>query len=279
MAEEKYEQGEDGLVREIVGEWALDKHDLLKRYIDISRHVRKQFLTGRAACASYIDLFCGPGQCRIRETTTIIDGSPVAAFKMAQAGGQPFSHIHLGDTDQALIFAACERIRRDGGNPTMHVGSAERMAQAAVSSLNSYGLHFALLDPYRLGGLSFDIIRTLGKLDRIDMLLHISAMDLQRNLDAYAGEGSQDLDTFAPGWRGAIDHKAQGQQATRAAILNHWSGLVEGLGFAKPRYELISGSRSQRLYWLAFISRKPIANDFWEKIRYTDGQNDLLSGL
>ncbi len=273
-----YEPDEDGLPREIVGPWAQEKHDLLRRYIDISRHARRKFLEGQAASATYIDLFSGPGRCRVRDTTTVIDGSPVAAYRMADAGGQPFSNLHLGDFDADLVMAACERIRREGGTPTPYVGPAEVVARQVAAAVSPYGLHFALLDPYRLEGLSFDIIRTLGTLERIDMLLHVSAMDLQRNLDAYAGEGAHALDKFAPGWRSVVD-RAQSQQATRAAILSHWARQVEGLGFAAPRYELITGSKNQRLYWLAFISRQPIANDFWEKIRHTDGQNDLFSGL
>ncbi|MDE2111317.1 MAG: three-Cys-motif partner protein TcmP [Alphaproteobacteria bacterium] len=275
MADEKYEFAEDGLTREIVGEWALEKHERLKRYIDIYRYTRKKFLSGPSGSATYIDLFCGPGQSRIRDTNTIIDGSPLVAFKAARAGGQPFSGIHLGDFSAEIVDAACSRISNAGGVATRYVGAAEAVADQVVAAVDEYGLHFALLDPYKLETLSFAIIRSLSRLRRIDMLLHVSAMDLQRNLDAYGEADVAALDAFAPGWRTAVDHKAKSRHSARAAILNYWCGLVEQLGFSRPRYDLVTGSKNQRLYWLAFISREPIANDFWEKIRYISGQGDL----
>jgi len=275
LAEEKYEVAEDGLLREIVGEWALEKHERLKRYIDISKHARKKFISGPAASASYIDLFCGPGQSRVRDTKTVIDGSPLIAFKTAQDGGYPFTDIHLGDLNAEVVEAACTRIERSGGKARKYIGPAQATVDQIVKDAGKYGLHFALIDPYKLEALSFSIIRSLAQLSHIDMLLHVSAMDLQRNLDAYGKEDVAALDSFAPGWRSTIDHKSQTQQSARAAILNYWCGLVEQLGFSRPRYDLITGSKNQRLYWLAFISRKPIANQFWDKIRYISGQSDL----
>jgi len=275
LAEEKYETGEDGLLREVVGEWALEKHERLKRYIDISSHARKKFIAGRSGAATYIDLFCGPGQSRVRDTNTIIDGSPLVAFKAARDSSYPFSAIHLGDLNSEIVDAACTRIRNAGGASTRYVGSAIAVVDQIVATVGKYGLHFALLDPYKLETLSFYLIQSLSRLKRIDMLLHVSAMDLQRNLDAYGEEDVAALDAFAPGWRSAVDHKARSQPSARAAILNYWCGLVEQLGFSRPRYDLITGSKNQRLYWLAFISREPIANAFWDKIRYISGQSDL----
>ena len=275
MAEGKYEIAEDGLLREIVGEWALEKHERLKKYIDISSHARKKFLSGRAASASYIDLFCGPGQGRIRDTTTVVDGSPMVAFAAGRASGQPFSELHLADLNAGIVDAACARIERAGGQAIRYVGPASTVVNQVLAAANQFGLHFALLDPYKLETLSFEIIRSLSRLKRVDMLLHVSAMDLQRNLDAYGQDDVAALDAFAPGWRTAVDHKTQSQQSARAAILNYWCGLVESLGFSRPRYDLITGSKNQRLYWLSFVSREPIANEFWDKIRYISGQGDL----
>jgi three-Cys-motif partner protein len=278
LPEEKYEVGEDGLLREIVGDWALEKHERLKRYVDISRHARRKFLSGRSASASYIDLFSGTGQCRIRDTTTVIDGSPLVAFRAAHKGGQAFTQIHLGDINPEAVMAAQARIAAIGGTATAQVGTSEDVAHDIVRQVSPYGLHFALLDPYKLESLSFQTIRVLSDLKHVDMLLHVSAMDLQRNLDSYVDSTATTLDEFAPGWRAAV-HLNRSRPAARAALLNYWCDLIEKLGFARPRYDLITGSKNQRLYWLAFVSREPIANDFWDKIRYISGQGDLLTGL
>ncbi len=273
MAE--YEIAEDGLLREIVGAWATEKHERLERYIDISKFVRRKFLTGPAKSATYIDLFCGTGQGRVRDTPTVIDGSPLVAFRTARDGGQAFTEMHLGDLNGDAVRAAKARITATGGKANIYIGKAEDVADEIVKVVNPHGLHFALLDPYSLESLSFDKIKALAVLKHVDMLLHVSAMDMQRNFDTYVDAEETPFDRFAPGWRSVVDVR-QSQAAARAALLKYWGGLVESLGFDPPRYDLVTGSKSQRLYWLAFISRNPKANEFWKKIRYIDGQTDLF---
>src|SRR5947207_15108641 len=89
--------GDDGLPAEEVGAWATEKHNYLKRYLDISRATRKKFLGEKKAGATFIDLFAGTGRARIRETGQWIDGSAVSAWKIGQEGGAPFSEILVGD--------------------------------------------------------------------------------------------------------------------------------------------------------------------------------------
>jgi three-Cys-motif partner protein len=274
----EYETDQDGLLREVVGEWATEKHERLAAYIDIARFVRRKFRNGPSASAGYIELFCGTGRSRIRDTTRVIDGSPVVAFKKANEGGQPFTHMLLGDMDARFPPIASERIRRLGGYVVPNAGLAVDVAKRVITALHPNGYHFALLDPYSLGSLSFDIIATLAQLKRVDMLVHVSAMDLTRNLDAYSADEMAGLDAFAPGWRAAVN-LAQGKEATRAAIMDHWGGLVQGLGFQAPYYDLVTGRNNQRLYWLAFLARHEKAREFWNAIRYTNGQPDMLAGL
>jgi hypothetical protein len=45
------------------------------------------------------------------------------------------------------------------------------------------------------------LIRQPAGLNRIDMLIHVSVHDLQRNLRRYANREDSTLDRFAPGWR------------------------------------------------------------------------------
>jgi three-Cys-motif partner protein len=71
--------GDDGLPAEEVGVWVIEKHEFLKRYLDISRATRQKFLGDGNAGATYIDLFCSTGRARIRETGAWIDGSAVSA--------------------------------------------------------------------------------------------------------------------------------------------------------------------------------------------------------
>jgi three-Cys-motif partner protein len=218
---------EDGLPLDEVGPWAKEKHERLRRYVDISRAARRKFVQGIGG-ASYIDLFCGTGRGFIQETNEKIDGSPLVAFKGAREGGVPFSEIHVADADAEKCTAAATRITNLGGAALKYVGRAEEIAQEIVPRLNPYGLHFAFLDPFNLDDLRFSAIEALSRLKRIDMLIHVSAQDLQRNLDAYSISEDGPLDHFAPGWRKAVDLR-QTKSATRAAYIAYWASKMEAL--------------------------------------------------
>jgi len=135
-----------------------------------------------------------------------------------------------------------------------------------VSSLNGYGLHFALLDPHNLGALSFSIIEHLAKLKHIDILVHVSVSDLQRNADLYSSEVQRQFDEFAPEWRKRVSLDTN-LQSMRAAMIEYWSDLVERLGLPRAKHtELIKGTGNLRLYWLMLLSRHPRAHQFWDKV-------------
>lgn len=265
----------DGLIMDEVGEWAKDKHERLRRYLDISRAARRKFVEGFGG-ATYIDLYCGTGRSVIRETREVIDGSPLAAFKCARDGGVPFSEIHLADVSEDRCRAAEQRIANLAGAVTAEIGPAAETAIRIVKRLNPHGLHFAFLDPYNLEDLPFSVIEALSSLRRIDMLIHVSAQDLQRNLHSYTKPDDPRLEKFAPGWRAVVD-LGQSKQAVRAAILAHWASKMHKLGLPPARHsELVTGkAKNQRLYWLVFVSRSDFAKGLWDKIRNLDRQGDL----
>jgi three-Cys-motif partner protein len=267
---------EDGLPLDEVGPWVTDKHGRLRRYIDISRAARRKFVEGTGG-ATYIDLFCGSGRAIIRDTDEKIDGSPLVAFKTARDGNVPFSAIHIADLSEERCRAAKRRISALGGTATTEVGDAEQAVLQVSNRLNPAGLHFAFLDPYNLQDLPFSVIEVLSKFKRMDILIHVSAQDLQRNLHSYTKPGDLRLERFAPGWRNQVDLK-QRQPAIRAAILAYWASKIRALGLPPAHHaELVSGpSKNQRLYWLVFVSRNDFAKTLWDKIRSLTGQRDLF---
>ena len=93
---------DDGLIATEVGVWAKEKHNYLKRYIAISHGVRKKFITG-AGGATYIDLFCGSGRGKIKNTNEWIDGSSIVAWKKSQESGSPFSAMYINDLDKESV--------------------------------------------------------------------------------------------------------------------------------------------------------------------------------
>ena len=257
-----------------VGEWTLEKHERLRRYIDISRKVREKFVAPGKAGATYIDLYCGPGRSSIADSEKIIDGSPLVAFEAARSA--PFGTLYLADVDQRNCDTALARVNARGGNAEIFAGPAIETVEHICSVLNPYALHFAFLDPYGLAALPFSVIERLSKFKRMDMLIHVSAMDFQRNLGEFVSGKNQAMDQFAPGWRESVD-VGQRQDIVRRKILEYWLGLIRNLDMTPAQgIELVTGSKHQNLYWLVFVARHERAQEFWEKIRDINPQRGLF---
>ena len=275
-AQQAYELDEDGYLREIVGPWVQDKHARLARYIGISRSVRAKFIGRGKAGATFIDLYSGPGRARVRDEIQAIHGSPLVAWHEAVDGGAAFTQIHVADADPQFSEAVDARLKRIHAPVFAETGSAIATVDRVVSKLDPYALHFAFLDPYNLGDLPFDIIRKLAGLKRMDILIHVSIQDLQRNLRRYIDSENSPLDSFAPGWRTQVD-VSRAAKLVRAKILEYWRSLLKAETMTTTETaELIVGGKNQRLYLLAFAARHERALDFWEKVRNVDGDQQPL---
>ena len=181
-------------------------------------------------------------------------------------GGRPFTQVHVADADDRLLEAALNRLQQAKAPVFGEIGPAVETVDRALAKLNRYALHFAFLDPFNLGALPFEIIRKLAAITHMDILVHVSVQDLQRNLLEYAEQADSPLGAFAPGWREHV--KLTGPQyAIRAGVLQHWQRLIAGCGMTTARtFEKIRGPNRQPLYWLAFAVRHPLAVEYWEKI-------------
>lgn len=260
---EHYSLDERGLLVENIGPWATKKLKIVTDYIQASGAARRRYLRSGAA---YIDVFCGPGRSRIRTTGQFIDGSPVAAFKKAKGSLAPFTSINISDADPELLATTEKRLSALGAPFQATPGPASSAMPKIVEALNKHGLHFAFLDPHNLGTLSFDLFESLAKLKRIDIIVHVSLSDLQRNADRYTSAAYDQCEKFAPGWR---DHVGtdKNQGSLRAAILQYWSDKVMNLGLPRAEHcELIRGTQRQRLYWLILLARHELAHSLWSKI-------------
>jgi three-Cys-motif partner protein len=131
------------------------------------------------------------------------------------------------------------------------------------------------LDPYKLDPLPFSVIETLAKFKRMDMLIHVSIHDFQRNLHRYMNEQDGPLNRFAPGSRSVITSRDRGR-TTRIKIFQHWLKLIRALHMAaSDGIERVSGSNNQPLYWLVLVARHKRAHEFWHKIRNVSDQHRL----
>jgi len=270
---------DDGLIVGEVGPWASEKHDRVRRYIDAARGARAKFLPPNGTGgASYIELYSGAGRSRITGTNQIIDGSAVVAFNAGRASGHPFSEIHLSDLEAQNSSALAQRIKVLGGSATSYIGDASVVVDHVMNAINPYGLHLAFLDPFSLAQLPFSIIERMLRVQRMDMIIHVSLQDLQRNLDKHSRVGGT-LDIFAPGWRDAVDVN-QSTAALRAAFIEYWLKSIRSLGtHPATGIPLIVGEKNQRLYWLVFLSSNPLGQRLWNDVQNLSGQGSLFEGL
>jgi three-Cys-motif partner protein len=262
-SEPRYVMGDDGLLVEQVGNWVIDKHKILADYIQASGAARRKFLKNGTA---FIDVFSGPGRSKLRDTRTFVDGSSIVAFKQGKKSLAAFSSIEISDARDDLLQAADTRLRRLEAPVVPTQGPAIVAMQRIVTELNPYGLHFAFFDPHNLGALSFSLFEHLVPLRHIDVLVHVSLLDLRRNVDRYSTEEYEQFDDFAPGWREQINVD-QNQKALRAAIIKYWSSKVEALGLPRAEHcEIITGDHGQHLYWLMLLSKSDFAHKLWREI-------------
>ncbi len=136
-----------------------------------------------------------------------------------------------------------------------------------MSQIDAFGLHLAVLDPFGLGAMPMTIIANLSRVKRMDLLVHFSQNDLQRNLPlARDIEQSEIFEAFAPGWRQAVT--SADQITARSQYFQHWINLVEALdGYKISRsVPLITNSRNAPLYKLVLFSRHPLADKLWNAV-------------
>lgn len=267
----------DGLPASVVGPWAGEKHERLRKYIDAYRSARAKFLPPRGeGGAAYIELYSGAGRSQIEDTDEFVDGSPLVAFKAARVSRTGFSDLHFNDIDEGNIAALRQRISSLGGAAHYYSEPAEKAVDRIIYALNPTGLHFAFLDPYNLENLPFSIIERLAKLPRMDMLIHVSIFDLQRNLRRYLDQNGGTLDAFMPGWRNRVDVRRKDEDV-RTDLLHYWLGLIRSLGTSPAEgIELVSATKGQRLYWLVFVSAHELGRRLWDDIRNIHVQGRLL---
>lgn len=261
----------DGLRAEIVGEWSPEKHARLRRYVDITHATRRKY---DRSGATYIDLYCGPGRARIRDSDERVDGSALVAT-LESARRSPFTSIHVADLDSTNVDACRTRLEALGTtNIHSYTGAAADTAVAVAKALHPSGLHLALLDPYSITQLPFSVIDALATVKRMDLLIHVSVMDLQRNARLLIDNGA--MDAFAPAWANVVDRNARNELLV-VALFRHWRSLLENLDYrVSDNVERVTGSRNQPLYWLVLASRSELADRFWAQVSNVEPQCRLL---
>lgn len=245
-----------------IGEWSLEKHDLLRKYVDASWAARQKW-THRC----FIDLFSGPGRVKVRKSNVVTDGGAVVAWRQASKRDGRFTKVIVGDIDPNALKACKTRLEGLGAPVDALEGPATQTVDQVLRIVNPNGLHLAYLDPYNLEHLPFSVIERLAKFKNIDILVHFSVMDLQRELELDFERDQSRFELFAPNWRKQIDPLSMSKQEARAQFVRYWLSLVDSLGFSCSRERpLMTNSKNGPLYRMMFLMRHKLADKLWTDI-------------
>lgn len=252
-----------------VQEWALDKHQDLIQYVEASSEARKQFKE-HTAC---IDLYCGPGRGFVASTGEFVDGSPLAIAKAANAKGAPFKKFFINDENKEYVKACEERLKKQGVEVTSSVGKAQDNISTIVAKLPNRGLNLAFIDPFDL--VPFVTIDELAELKRVDILVHFSLMELNRNVFKYLETKNPKLEAFAPG---VFEHvKPVTKQQAFDDVYKYWLSKVQAKGFrVAERHKKVTGPKSAPMYYLVLICRHDLADKIWSTIAGSEPQRSFV---
>lgn len=269
--------GEDGLPVREVGPWSRDKHHYLRRYIFAFTTAMKGKPSWRGL--GYIDLFCGPGLCRLRDSDEEIDGSPLIAL----ASPKPFDVFVFVDKSRDAIEALEKRFadRCASVVPYTRVGDCNEEIEDIVRELPADFLYLAFIDPTGLH-IHFDTIRALVQQRRVDLIISwMDHLDLLRNVDEYYYHDPDSNLDYALGkdldWRREYDALLNRDAAHKSRFfLDLYQRQLASLGYHFGVHHRISGVVP--FYLLLFASRHDLGVKLWNQTSKKDrrGQKRLF---
>lgn len=244
-----------------VGAWVpTEKHTRLAKYLGATSRARVKFPK-----RVLLDPFCGPGRIRVKDESITRDSGALVAWRQSLADNAAFTQVLVGDIE-AGRSAACEaRLAALKAPVERFTGPAVDTIKQMAARVPARALTLAYIDPYNLEFLSFEIIRTLAALKSVDLLIHFSTMDLQRNVDLELDDRRARFDDAAPGWR--AHSKGLSKAQLPGAFFEFWRSKVQGLGFAVSReMPLVRAENRAPLYRLVFFSRHPLPKRIWDDV-------------
>jgi three-Cys-motif partner protein len=270
--------GKDGLIVRDSGIWAKEKLYYLEHYLDIFSVGMNKKWHGKLY---YVDLFAGPGRCRIRETDEEIDGSPLIALKFN------FAKYFFFESDLACHKALETRVKVRAPEKLERVhlilGDCNRLIDH-VKPPSSHALGTAFIDPTGISQIAFDTISQLTAHRKIDLIINFpEGMGIRMNLHQYTDNDKSALDKFmgSAKWR-------ERYHATITSFNQACKQIAEEYldNLCALSYQVVDGSQipvktaqNQLLYYLPFASKDPKGNEFWRKIGMINpsGQRELFS--
>lgn len=260
---------DDGLVIPEIGSWGLLKYNLVGAYCNIFASSMKN----KWDRLVYIDLFAGAGYAKIKNDNKIIQTSSLIAMNIPY----PFTDYIVSEFDEDKLDALKARIEKHHPHKRVsyYLGDTNKNIvniAEEVRKISEYHktLCFCFVDPFSLN-LHFNTIKTLSKFN-IDFLILLAIhMDFNRNVTAYFNENNTKVELFTDNksWRTDLEKSPDKQNIVNFLSVQYDKNMVS-LGYQSPvdKQKIASFQQNIPKYHLAFYSRHPLGNDFFQKIKH-----------
>jgi three-Cys-motif partner protein len=258
------EMGSDGLPARISGDWARRKHHYLTNYCGITtKSMRSKFRL------VYLDVMAGPGLCKLEKSGEEFPGSPLVALD------HDFSAYYFIEGDKRL-FAALEQRLAHHPKRTRVTLLNENWIDVVKSDrllFDKSTLVVAFIDPTGVADLPIAAVRRLVTNPRIDLLMTIQyRLGIVWNAPLYQRSESENLAITQflghSEWRSwqTRDSSEMGRLA-----IDDFCSQIKGAGFIVGRH--IPIPESNPYYRLAYFSRNPLGEKFWNEILKIDDKS------
>jgi three-Cys-motif partner protein len=282
-----YPSEKDGQAVQCVDRWAEDKFYYFDNYLNATRYARGKY--AQYGNAVYVDLYAGPGKCRIKIKQNEISGGALRASSLKEA---PFNRLILNDLSINNYNALSKRM----GKAEIHSSDANVIVKTITDNLfeakyDKY--HFAFLDPFSPSNLKFDTIRELSRLKRIDIMINFPIGPIRRTYKKWLSKGNEILDEFlgTDEWRKIVakSHEATFcntlvdiyyRQLINVGFPEKGLGVIDEQGndYLGASIASVKNSRNVILYYLILASKHDLAANIWKSILKTraGGQRGLF---
>lgn len=257
-----------------VGEWTKDKHYYLRKYLEAF-----VLATKRAMRRYYVDLFAGPGECQIKDTGEIIEGSP----KIALGIEPPFHEYFFVDISEDYIkdlFSLSDQFPER--NITIVPGDCNQVISKILGHIEERSPTFVLLDPTN-EAYKWATIEALSKY-QTDLFLNLPFFMSTRRLltrrgDIFAEDRLAGF--FGPlEWRELYHRMLNGESVTMYDFMQLYQEGLRELGYTQTsdNAALIKNVTGQSLYYLILATKHPAGQKIFDDILKTlpDGQKTLF---
>ena len=250
------DRGKDG---DGVRDWVwLQKHRLLATYIDAARSAAK---SPKFSNWIYIDPFCGAGRMQGRDERFTRPSGAMVAWRQSQISNTAFDQVLVGDFDRSKLDACQARLEAVGCKVKAFHGKAEDTVNEMIRQVPPRSLCLVYIDPYNLSLLSYQMLKTLASLPKVDFVVHFSTMDWLWNTANATNPANPRLDEVSPGWRDRL--AGVSNSSLPVALFSDWYSNIEALDFKFAKAHPIYNNSQSEIYKLVFFARHELPIKLW----------------